>query len=152
MAAPYQAPLRDMHFLLNELVDFKSIAQLPGYEEAADVVDPILEEAANFATSVLDPLNVSGDREGAKFNDGNVTTPKGFKEAFHQFADAGWIGLPLPAEYGGQACRKCFRPRRSRCCKPPTWHSPTGRCSIRARSKRSCCAGPTSRKSSSFRS
>ena len=102
MAVPYQAPLRDMHFLLNELVDFKAIGALPGYEEAADVVDPILEEAANFASNVLDPLNVPGDREGAKFSDGNVTTPKGFKDAYHQFSQAGWIGLPLPAEYGGQ--------------------------------------------------
>jgi alkylation response protein AidB-like acyl-CoA dehydrogenase len=100
--AAYQAPIRDMHFLINELVDFASIAKLPGYEDAADVVDPILEEAANFASNVLDPLNATGDREGAKWNDGNVTTPKGFKEAFHQFAQAGWIGMPLPAEYGGQ--------------------------------------------------
>ncbi|HMD01450.1 MAG TPA: acyl-CoA dehydrogenase [Candidatus Baltobacteraceae bacterium] len=102
MAVTYQAPLRDMHFLINELVDFKAIGQLPGYEEAADVVDPILEEAANFASNVLDPLNAPGDREGAKWSDGNVTTPTGFKGAFAQFAQAGWIGMPLPAEFGGQ--------------------------------------------------
>jgi 3-(methylsulfanyl)propanoyl-CoA dehydrogenase len=98
----YQGPLRDLLFNIKEIVDFEGVAKLPGYEEAPDVVEPILEEAANFATSVLDPLNHSGDREGAHFDNGNVTTPKGFKPAFKQFADAGWIGLPMPTEYGGQ--------------------------------------------------
>jgi len=99
----YQAPLRDLHFNIKEMVDFDAVTRLPGYEEAADVVEPILEEAANFASSVLDPLNAPGDREGAHFEGGKVTTPKGFKPAFKQFADAGWIGLPMPAEYGGQS-------------------------------------------------
>jgi len=98
----YQAPLRDFHFLINEMLDFQAIAKLPGFEEAPDVVDAVLEEAGNFAGNVLAPLNATGDRQGAKWADGNVTTPKGFKEAYHQFADAGWIGLPLPLEYGGQ--------------------------------------------------
>jgi 3-(methylsulfanyl)propanoyl-CoA dehydrogenase len=98
----YRAPLRDLLFNIKEMVDLEAVAALPGYEEAADVVEPILEEAANFATNVLDPLNASGDKEGAHFDDGRVTTPKGFKAAFKQFADAGWIGLPMPAEYGGQ--------------------------------------------------
>jgi alkylation response protein AidB-like acyl-CoA dehydrogenase len=98
----YQAPLRDLLFNIKEMVDFGGIAKLPGYEEAADVLEPIVEEAANFATNVLDPINATGDREGAKFSDGNVTTPKGFKAAYHQFAGAGWIGLPMPPEYGGQ--------------------------------------------------
>jgi len=98
----YRAPLRDFHFLLNEMIDLQAIARLPGFEEAPDVVDAVLEEAGNFAGNVLAPLNASGDRQGATWADGNVTTPKGFKEAYHQFADAGWIGLPLPAEYGGQ--------------------------------------------------
>ena len=99
----YQAPLRDMLFNIKEMVDFEAVAKLPGYEEAADVIEPVLEEAANFATNVLDPLNASGDKEGAHFDNGKVTTPKGFKAAFKQFADAGWIGLPMPAEYGGQS-------------------------------------------------
>jgi alkylation response protein AidB-like acyl-CoA dehydrogenase len=98
----YRAPIRDFLFNIRELVDFESVAKLPGYEEASDVVEPIVEEAANFATNVLDPLNATGDREGAKFANGEVTTPKGFKEAFVQFARAGWIGMPLPEEYGGQ--------------------------------------------------
>jgi alkylation response protein AidB-like acyl-CoA dehydrogenase len=98
----YRAPIRDLLFNIRELVDFESIAKLPGYGEVSDVVEPIVEEAANFASNVLDPLNASGDREGVKFKDGEVTTPKGFKEAFIQFAQAGWIGMPLPEEFGGQ--------------------------------------------------
>jgi alkylation response protein AidB-like acyl-CoA dehydrogenase len=98
----YQAPLRDLLFNMKEIADLDSVAKLPGYEEAADVVEAILEEAGNFATNVLDPLNKSGDQEGAHFENGNVTLPKGFKQAFKQFAKAGWIGLPMPEEYGGQ--------------------------------------------------
>ncbi len=98
----YKAPLRDFHFLINEVADFGSIAKLPGYEEVPDIADAVLEEAGNFASNVLDPLNVVGDREGARFVDGEVVTPKGFKAAYHQFADAGWVGLPMPTEYGGQ--------------------------------------------------
>jgi alkylation response protein AidB-like acyl-CoA dehydrogenase len=98
----YKAPLRDFHFLINELVGLDAIAKLPGYEEVPDVADAVLEEAGNFASNVLDPLNVVGDRDGAKFADGNVTTPKGFKDAYHQFTSAGWVGLPMPPEYGGQ--------------------------------------------------
>jgi len=98
----YRAPLRDFQFLLHEMIDFAAIAKLPGCEETPDVADAVLEEAANFAGNVLAPLNAVGDRVGAKWADGNVTTPKGFKEAYNQFAGAGWIGLPLPSEYGGQ--------------------------------------------------
>ncbi len=98
----YKAPLRDFSFLINDMFDFEAIAKLPGYEDAADVAEAVLEEAGNFASNVLDPLNAIGDHHGAKFVDGNVTTPPGFKEAYHQFADAGWVGLPMPAEYGGQ--------------------------------------------------
>ena len=98
----YHAPLRDMQFVLTELAGIGDVAKLPGYEEAADVVDSILEEAAAFATGVLDPLNRVGDTEGCTFRDGEVKTPTGFKEAYKQFAAAGWIGLPVPEEFGGQ--------------------------------------------------
>ena len=100
--APYQAPLRDMQFVLRELAGLDEISKLPGFEEAAGVADPILQEAAAFAAGVLDPLNQSGDKEGCTWRDGAVTTPKGFKEAYAQFARAGWIGLAVPAEHGGQ--------------------------------------------------
>ncbi|HEV3155415.1 MAG TPA: acyl-CoA dehydrogenase family protein [Candidatus Baltobacteraceae bacterium] len=98
----YQAPLRDMQFVLHELAGLEDVAKLPGYEETIDVADAILEEAATFASEVLDPINHSGDKEGCTWKDGNVTTPKGFKEAYQQFAKAGWIGLPVPEQYGGQ--------------------------------------------------
>ncbi len=100
--AAYQAPLRDLVFNAREIADLAGVTALPGYEDASEMLEAILEEAANFATKVLDPINATGDREGAHFAGGTVTTPKGFKEAFKQFADAGWIGLPMPAEYGGQ--------------------------------------------------
>ena len=98
----YQAPLRDMQFVLRELAGLDEIAKLPGCEDILDVADPILEEAATFASEVLDPINQTGDKEGCTWKDGNVTTPTGFKEAYAQFAKAGWIGLPVPPEYGGQ--------------------------------------------------
>ncbi len=98
----YQAPLRDMQFVLKELAGIDEVAKLPGYEDAADVWESILDEAGTFATGVLDPLNRVADKEGCTFVDGKVTTPKGFKEAYKKFADAGWIGLPVPAEFGGQ--------------------------------------------------
>jgi alkylation response protein AidB-like acyl-CoA dehydrogenase len=91
-----------MSFVLRELAGAGAVAALPGYEETLDVLDPILEEAATFAGEVLDPLNASGDRQGCTWNDGVVTTPPGFKEAYHQFAQAGWIGLPVATEHGGQ--------------------------------------------------
>jgi acyl-CoA dehydrogenase len=102
MPVQYRAPLRDMQFVLRELAGIDDLAKLPGYGEVGDVVDAILDEAATFASEVLDPLNQSGDQEGCTWNDGVVTTPKGFKQAYLQFAKAGWIGLPVPEQYGGQ--------------------------------------------------
>ncbi len=98
----YRAPLRDMQFVLRDLAGADRVAELPGYGETLDVLESILEEAASFASGVLDPLNRIGDKEGCRWHDGEVTTPPGFKEAYKQFADAGWIGLPVPEEYGGQ--------------------------------------------------
>ncbi len=98
----YRAPLRDMQFALRELAGIAGVAALPGYEETLDVLDPVLDEAAAFATGVLDPLNRAGDKTGCAWRDGEVTTPPGFKEAYKKFAEAGWIGLPVPAQYGGQ--------------------------------------------------
>ena len=90
--------------MLNELAGLHQVAKLPGFEDATpDTVAAILEEAAKFATNVLDPLNVAGDREGAtRLDDGTVRTPAGFKEAYKQFCDNGWNGLTKNPEYGGQ--------------------------------------------------
>ncbi|MDQ2680779.1 MAG: acyl-CoA dehydrogenase [Candidatus Eremiobacteraeota bacterium] len=98
----YLAPLRDMQFVLRELAGIEEIAKLPGFEDTTEVLESVLEEAGAFASGVLDPLNRSADKEGCTWTDGEVSTPKGFKEAYSQFAKAGWIGLPVQPEYGGQ--------------------------------------------------
>ncbi|MBI3372926.1 MAG: acyl-CoA dehydrogenase [Betaproteobacteria bacterium] len=103
----YTAPLKDMRFVLNELAGLGEIAKLPGYADATpDTVDAILEEAGKFATGVLDPLNRSGDQEGAVWNDGKVRTPAGFKEAYRLYCEGGWSALSLDPEWGGQGLPK----------------------------------------------
>src|SRR5574341_983306 len=103
----YAAPLKDMRFVLNELAGLGEVAKLPGYEEAtADTVGAILEEASKFESQVLDPLNFSGDREGSKWTDGKVITPKGFKEAYRKYVEGGWAALPFDADWGGQGLPK----------------------------------------------
>ncbi len=99
----YNAPIRDMQFVLKELAGLDEVAALPGCEEASeDLVDAILEEAGKFANGVLAPLNWTGDREGARWNDGKVTTAPGWKEAYSQFTEAGWTALANDPAYGGQ--------------------------------------------------
>lgn len=106
--AIYKAPLRDMRFVLDDV--FKSTefwASVPALAETdRDVVDAILEESARFNENVIFPLNRSGDEEGAQFNHGVVTTPKGFKEAFRQLGEGGWIGLGADPRWGGQGMPK----------------------------------------------
>jgi alkylation response protein AidB-like acyl-CoA dehydrogenase len=103
----YVAPLKDMRFVLQELAGLAEVGKLPGCEEATpDTVDAILEEASKFASQVLDPINYSGDREGSKWSGGEVTTPRGFKEAYRQYVDAGWGALPVGAQWGGQGLPK----------------------------------------------
>ena len=100
----YRAPLDEMKFVLNELAGLGQVAKLPGFEDAApDTVAAVLDEAAKFATNVLDPLNGTGDREGAtRLADGSVKTPAGFKDAYRQFIENGWNGLTKNPEFGGQ--------------------------------------------------
>ena len=100
----YKAPVEDVTFLLNDVFQFDRYNNLPGFTDAsADVREAILGEAAKLNEEVLQPLNRVGDMEGCKRrDDGSVTTPKGFKEAFQQVAEGGWLGLSAPAEYGGQ--------------------------------------------------
>ena len=99
----YSPPLKDMKFVLNELAGLEAVAKLPGFEEATpDTVEAILEEAAKFASEVLDPINYSGDQEGSKWSDGRVVTPKGFRDAYRRFAQGGWNALPFEPEWGGQ--------------------------------------------------
>src|SRR6202789_3765885 len=99
----YKAPLEDIRFVLNEVIDPGSLVQFPGYGEAtAETVDSILEEAAKICEEVLFPLNQSGDSEGCHFENGVVTTPKGFKEAYKTFRESGWTGVSCKTEFGGQ--------------------------------------------------
>ena len=99
----YRAPLDDMRFVLNELAGLDAVAQLPGFEEVSpDLVDAILEQAGKLGAEVLAPLNRSGDIEGCRLENGVVRTPKGFPEAYAQFIEGGWNGVPFDPDYGGQ--------------------------------------------------
>ena len=104
----YQPPLRDMQFILAELAGLDDIARLPGCEEAsADVIGAVLEEAGRFAAGVLAPLNRAGDEQGCRLLEGGrVATPEGWQPAYAQFCAAGWLGLSLPVEFGGQGLPK----------------------------------------------
>ncbi|ABD86308.1 acyl-CoA dehydrogenase C-terminal domain-containing protein [Rhodopseudomonas palustris] len=100
----YKAPLEDVGFLLNDVFQIDRYDNLPGFSDAsADVRDAILNEAAKLSEQVLLPLNRVGDKEGCtRHDDGRVTTPTGFKEAYKQVAEGGWLGLSAPEEFGGQ--------------------------------------------------
>ncbi len=100
----YQAPVRDMKFLLYDVLEIGSYSNLPRFSEAPpDVIDAILESGSKFASGVLQPLNAIGDREGCKRNpDGSVTTPKGFREAYKKMSDDGWMAISADPQYGGQ--------------------------------------------------
>ena len=103
----YTAPLKDMLFVLNELAGLNQINALPNCEDATpDTIEAILEEHAKFAGEVIAPLNWSSDQAPSFWKDGEVTTSKGFKEAFKQYAEAGWQGVQHPTEYGGQGLPK----------------------------------------------
>jgi len=107
MTAIYNAPLKDMLFVINELAGLEKINTLPGCEEAtSETVEAILEENAKFVGSVVAPLNWAGDQAPSYWKDGNVITTKGFKEAFKQFVEAGWQGVQHPTEFGGQGLPK----------------------------------------------
>ena len=99
----YKAPVDDALFLLNDVFHLDHYGNLPGFSDASpDVVEAVLREAAKFSEEVLTPLNRVGDKEGCKrAADGSVTTPKGFKDAYKQIVEGGWIGISVPPEFGG---------------------------------------------------
>jgi alkylation response protein AidB-like acyl-CoA dehydrogenase len=99
----YAAPLTDMRFALDAIAGLGEIAALPGFEAASsETIDVILKEAAKFAGEILAPLNVVGDREHSRLENGAVRTPTGFKAAYDAFVAGGWNALAMPEEHGGQ--------------------------------------------------
>ncbi|QWD62529.1 acyl-CoA dehydrogenase [Polynucleobacter sp. MWH-UH25E] len=106
---PYVAPVKDMLFVMNELAGLSEVVAYPSYAEAGadvDLAPAILEESAKFNQDVVAPLNWPGDQNPSSLKDGVVTTTPGFKDAFEQFAAAGWQGVVHPAEFGGQGLPK----------------------------------------------
>ena len=99
----YTAPVKDIAFVLNNVIGLADIAELDGFEDASpDLVEAILDESARFTADVLAPLNWVGDQQGSQWNDGEVVTPDGWKEAYAQFIENGWGSLSFPTEFGGQ--------------------------------------------------
>ncbi len=98
----YTAPTKDMQFVLHDVLNI-SQSDIPGYSDLEpDFTSAVLEEAGKLTSEVIAPLNVVGDKEGCRLENGVVYTPKGFKEAFEQVKEGGWTGLDMPEEYGGQ--------------------------------------------------
>lgn len=100
----YRAPVEDTLFVLNDVLGFERYNNLPGFADASpDIVEAILGEGAKLAENTLFPVNQIGDHEGCvRHDDGSVTTPKGFKQAFDAYREGGWVGLAVPQEFGGQ--------------------------------------------------
>ena len=98
----YTPPTKDMQFILHDVLNITE-SNIPGYDELeADFTSAILDEAGKLTSEVLAPLNVVGDKEGCRLENGVVYTPTGFKEAFEQVKEGGWPGLDMPEEFGGQ--------------------------------------------------
>src|ERR1043166_9045752 len=97
----YKAPVDDAQFLLNDVFRIDRYANLPGFADASpDVVSAVLQEAAKYTEHVLAQLNRTGEIEGCtRHDDGSVTTPRGFKDAFRQLTEGGWIGISAPPEF-----------------------------------------------------
>ena len=103
----YEAPLREMRFVLEEVAGLRQVQQLPGFEESSDdTVDAVLQECAKLSSEVIAPLNASGDRQPSMWADGQVTMSPGFRAAFRAYAEGGWQGLGHSPRFGGQGLPK----------------------------------------------
>ena len=100
----YEAPIRDLIFVIKHLINLQDLTKIPDYQNFSDdLVDAILEEAGKIGSEVLDPCNLSGDHEGSKrLDSGEVKTPQGYKEAYEKLKDGGWFGLEAKEQFGGQ--------------------------------------------------
>jgi len=121
----YIAPVADIRFAATQLAGFNEIAALPGADDLnVELFDSILEEGGRFAGGVLGPLNVIGDKQGSRLENGVVRTPDGWVEAYRGFVDGG-CSTRITADKG---CPGWLRPRCRRCGPPPTWRSRSARC------------------------
>lgn len=103
----YKAPIEDSKFILNEVIGLNDLREIECFSEISDdIIDAILEEGGKFCENVMLPLNILGDDIGCKFDDGVVTTPEGFKEAYRQFAESGWVAINGDPNYEGQGLPK----------------------------------------------
>ncbi|MEZ5448713.1 MAG: acyl-CoA dehydrogenase [Thiolinea sp.] len=110
----YLPPLRDMQYIIEHLAGLDAISALPGCAEATpDTVSAVLDEAGKFAAGVLAPLNRPGDLQGCRLDNGVVHCPDGWRDAYQQFCEMGWVGLAAPEEFGGQGLPKLLS--------TPTW-------------------------------
>jgi len=101
--ANYKAPVSEMSFVINDLLNINQLTAISGFAEATpELIDAVVEEAGKFAAEVIAPINRIGDIQHSKASNGEVKTPDGFKEAYTQFVENGWLGLAQPTEYGGQ--------------------------------------------------
>jgi alkylation response protein AidB-like acyl-CoA dehydrogenase len=98
----YNAPLDDYAFVLNHVLPQEKLGHIPGWGEHSTLAEPLWQEAARLAQEVLFPLNQVGDREGLKYDNGAVITPAGFKDAYRQYAEGGWMSFTCDPNYGGQ--------------------------------------------------
>ena len=97
----YRAPVKDFAFIIREYLGVEGYGDVPGFSEALELASPLLEEGAKLCENVLFPLNQTGDAEGCRWADGNVTMPKGFKEAYAQYVEGGWPAFTCNPDLGG---------------------------------------------------
>lgn len=99
----YIAPTEEINFLLNEWLDLQQYSDMAGFEELTpDFTEAVVASMARFAENITFPINMSGDRQGCRWKDGEVTTPDGFKDAYQRYSEDGWFGLSSDPDYGGQ--------------------------------------------------
>lgn len=111
----YQAPLRDMRFVLHELFDAAAHCERLGNGLDRELIDGVLEEAAAFAAGEIAPLNRNSDEEGCRLIDGAVTTPRGFREAYRQYVDNGWASMTDRWNMAARALRSWWPSPSTRC-------------------------------------
>ncbi|MGK0271253.1 MAG: alkylation response protein AidB-like acyl-CoA dehydrogenase [Cocleimonas sp.] len=115
----YTAPLKDMQFVINELIDIDTLASYPNFEDVSpDLMETILSEAGKVASEVLAPLNKIGDQQGSHLKDGKVVVPDGFTEAFKLFSESGWMSVDQVTEFDGQGL-----PHLVQCAVSEMWHA-----------------------------